>query len=249
MIILPNYRVSDIRKLFAEMFLKKDFTQNKNKTGSLTIEIIGATFIADEDSIFGEINENWIKRESEWYHSQSKNVNDIPGGAPQIWKMVASDKGFINSNYGNLIFSEENFNQFNNCLTQLELDEHSRRATMIYTRPSIQYDYCVDGMSDFICTETVQYFIRDEKLITVVKMRSNDAWAGFRNDLAWQKEVQSLLYDKLLKTYPQLLLGPIIWSVGSLHLYEKQFYLVDNFTKTGNIHISKDNWLLSNSGD
>jgi len=34
-------------------------------------------------------------------------------------------------------------------------------------------------------------------------------------------------------------MGDIIWNVGSLHVYESQFYLLDHFSKTGEIHITK----------
>lgn len=243
MFIMPEENISTVRNLFVELLRTKNFTENKNKTGSKTIELINASFIADEDTIFGDLNEEYVERESQWYHSQSLNVNDIPGGAPKIWQMVSTpEKGEINSNYGWCIFSDANFNQFDKCAEQLEADDQSRRAIMIYTRPSIQNEYNRDGMSDFICTNTVQYFIRDVQLIACVHMRSNDGWAGFRNDLAWQQEVQHMLHERLVQTYPTLEIGPIVWNAGSIHIYERQFYLVDNYEKTGNTHISKDDY-------
>ena len=68
---------------------------------------------------------------------------------------------------------------------------------MIYTRPEIQEDYNQNGMSDFICTNTVQYFVRDDKLISFVNMRSNDVVFGYRNDRAWQLHVQEMLAKDL----------------------------------------------------
>ena len=233
-LIFPSAKVSDIRKGFANLLSSQDFTVNGNKTGSKTIEIIGAKFIADEPTIFGEINHEYIKREEEWYLSMSRNVNDIPGGPPKIWQMVATPDGRINSNYGWCIFSEENFSQFNSCVETLVNDPSSRRAIMIYTRPNIQVEYNTDGMSDFICTNTVQYFIRDNQLISLVSMRSNDAWAGYRNDFAWQKHVSELLLNELKsRGMDNLTLGPIVWDAASLHVYERQFYLVEHFIETG----------------
>jgi thymidylate synthase len=239
---MPSASVDTVRDIFRLLLTKKQFVENKNKTGSKTIEIIGASFIADEDTIFGEVNYDWVHRESQWYHSQSLNVNDIPGGAPQIWKTVADAEGMINSNYGWCIFSKENFNQFDKCVEQLKQDSQSRRAEMIYTRPSIQLEYDLNGRSDFICTEAVQYFIRNDELITVVKMRSNDAWAGYRGDLQWQKEVRQMLIENLLPTYPNLKAGQIIWNAGSLHIYERNFYLVDYYSQFGETHISKSDY-------
>jgi thymidylate synthase len=95
-------------------------------------------------------------------------------------------------------------------------------------------DYIVDGMSDFMCTNAVQYLIRNNKLTAVVQMRSNDGWAGYRNDYAWQKYV----LDKLAVDL-KIEAGDIIWNVGSLHFYEQQFYLIENWYHTGNLDISK----------
>lgn len=225
--IMPNERVADVRELFKKLLSKKIFTENKNKTGSKTVELINATFIADEPAIFGTPNQEWIKRESQWYHSQSLNVNDIPGGPPKIWAMVASTDGLINSNYGWAIFHGENHHQYARCREQLAHDKYSRRAIMIYTRPSMQLEYCTDGMQDFMCTNTVQYLIRDDKLISIVSMRSSDVIFGYKGDWAWQNEVQEKLRIDLLKYYPELTNGPIIWAAGSFHVYERHFHLVD----------------------
>ena len=223
---MPTSTVSDVRKMFIDLLEKGQFTENQNKTGSKTVEIIGASFIADEEAIFGEVNREWVERESRWYHGQSRNVNDIPGGAPQIWKMVATPEGLINSNYGNLIFSTDNFSQFDGCAKQLESDDQSRRAVMIYTRPSMQFEYNTDGMSDFICTNTVQYFIRNNQLVSIVSMRSSDAVFGYKNDYQWQLEVQNMLLTRLKNKYPTLVNGPIIWCAGSIHVYERHFNLI-----------------------
>lgn len=51
---------------------------------------------------------------------------------------------------------------------------------MIYQRPSIWYEYNLDGASDFICTNSVAYYIRDGKLHCSVSMRSNDVVYGYK---------------------------------------------------------------------
>ena len=99
---------------------------------------------------------------------------------------------------------------------------------MIYQRPTMHNDFNVDGMSDFICTNAVQYMVRDNSVHGVVQMRSNDVVFGYRNDYAWQKFV----LDRLVKdlndfgenTYSR---GDITWQVGSLHVYERHFKFID----------------------
>ena len=198
-----------------------------DKTGCKTIEIINAVFEADEDFILRPPNQEYIKREIAWYESQSLNVSDIPGETPAIWKAVSDKNGKINSNYGYLVHSEENYSQYLSVLAELGDNPESRRANMIYTRPAIQMEAFSNGMSDFICTNNVQYFIRDGKLITSVYMRSNDAVFGYNNDLAWQTYVRDCLINDLeTDTYKRYLPGPIYWNVGSLHVYERHFKFI-----------------------
>jgi len=210
-------KVEHIREHFIEELKYGRFVTDK--TGVKTIEMIGACFEADEQTIFGDVNDDYIQRELEWYKSQSLYVDDIPGITPAIWKQVASTEGKINSNYGWAIYSEDNGLQYLNVLDELTKNPNSRRAVMIYTRPTMWSDYNHNGMSDFMCTNAVQYMIRDDQLVAVVQMRSNDVVFGYRNDYAWQWHVANQLSNDLgLKTWPK-----IIWNVGNLHVYERHF--------------------------
>ena len=216
---MSNTYVSDIRSTLYRKLISEEYVTDK--TGVKTIEILNASFIADQPSIIGKVNEDYVQRELEWYKSQSLNVNDIPGETPQIWKMVASDKGEINSNYGWCIYSEENGYQFENVVDELIKNPHSRRANMIYTRPSMHGDYNRDGMSDFMCTNNVQYIIRNDQVHALVYMRSNDAVFGYKNDYAWQKHVLDEVASEIC-----VQAGDIHWNVSSLHIYERHFDLL-----------------------
>jgi thymidylate synthase len=211
--------VDGIRFAFHLELESKNFVQDKS--GVRLLEIVAASFVADEEFIFGLPNNDYICREIEWYESCSRNVNDIPPPVPQIWKAVATPEGLINSNYGWCIYSRSNYQQYDNVHNELKKNPTSRRATMVYNRPSMWYDYNKGGMSDFMCTNAVQYVIRDGKLHAIVQMRSNDAFYGYRNDFAWQRHVLSKLGQDL-----QVPLGDIHWNAGSLHLYEKDFWMV-----------------------
>jgi len=235
------WNINDIRKEFSGLLRNENFTIDK--TGALTVEIIGVQFMAMQPTIFGSVNDDYVKRELQWYESKSLNVNDIPAKVPEIWKKIATPNGLINSNYGWCIWSKENGSQYDGCLRELICNKNSRRAIMIYTRPSMHEDFCKDGMSDFICTNTVQYFIRENSMHAIVSMRSNDAWAGYRNDYAWQLHVlKKLLNDYNRLTESNVDLGHIIWNVGNLHVYSSQFYLIDHFDLTGQHSISKEEY-------
>jgi len=214
------YDINDIRAIFSYNLQQKKFVTLPS--GVKTIEIAPACFLADEPTIFGEPNDDYIARELSWYESQSLNVNDIPGGPPAIWKKVATPGGVINSNYGWAIWSEKNGKQYESVLAELKKDTTSRRGVMIYTRPTMHVDQNAGGMQDFMCTNTVQYLVRDDALDVVVSMRSNDAYHGYRNDWAWQSKVQHRLASDL-----GVGVGNIYWFAGSLHFYESHFHHID----------------------
>ena len=213
-------RVFNIRNQLIQKYRDQDFVTDK--TGVKTIELIGQSFIADEDWIIRKPNYEYIERELEWYESQSLYVEDIPGETPAIWKNVASKHGRINSNYGHLIWSEKNGSQYMNVLTELLNNPNSRRAVMIYNRPSMHTDYYEDDMSDFICTYANTFMIRDGKLISHYLMRSNDAVFGANNDFAWARYVQRKLANEL-----RIEVGDLIWTATNLHVYERHFKFIE----------------------
>lgn len=216
--------ISDIRVEFQRLLLAEEFVIDR--TGCKILEILGAQFYADEDHIFGTPNQNYIERELEWYRSQSLNVNDIAGKTPAIWISTGDDNGNINSNYGWCIWSDENHNQYENVLKDLKDNMYSRRAQMIYTRPEMQEDYKENGKNDFMCTNVTNHFIRNNELVYMVYMRSNDSIFGFMNDLAWHEYVYNRLLIDLREIYPSLVRQHILWSASSLQVYERHFQLI-----------------------
>lgn len=218
--------VSNIREQFNRKLYQKEFVNG-------TIELIGTSFVADQETIFGSVNTDYVNRELDWYLSHSLKVSDIPGGAPKIWNQIASDNGEINSNYGYLAMSEANGSQLANVALHLIQDRFSRRAVAIYTRPTMHDDWNRDGMADFVCTNAVHYLIRDNKLHMVVQMRSNDAIFGYRNDYAWQKFTQLVVIDSLQNRGIEVEPGDIIWNAASLHIYKRHYWLVEEFDRTG----------------
>jgi len=211
--------VSDIRNTLQTMYDKEQFITDK--TGCKTIQILGASFIADEPTIFGKVNQEYIDAEINWYKLGSTNIHDIDyDPTPAAWQYTANNNGEINSNYGRLINSPLYFNQYNNALEELQRNSNSRRATMVYTRPSIWEEYQDNGKNDFICTNAVSFYINSlsSQVDCVVQMRSNDAVYGYKNDYAWHKHILNKLSNDL--GYDS---GLIYWQVQNLHIYERHF--------------------------
>ena len=128
----------------------------------------------------------------------------------------------MNSNYGLLVFGEKYYEQFEHVIQELKTNPDSRRASMIYNRPSIWKEYNENGKNDFICTNAVTYYIRDNKLHATVQMRSNDVIFGYRNDWAWQR----FMMEEVMHELELDELGDMIWQVQNLHVYERHFHLV-----------------------
>lgn len=218
---MKTYSVSDIRQFFIDELNDGAFTIDR--TGQKTIELIGASFLADEPSIFGEPNQDYIDAELQWYESESTNINDIheDKDPPQAWQYAANEHGEINSNYGHLIYGDKFYNQYERALWELDENQDSRRASMIYTRPSIWIEYNENDKNDFICTNSVTYYVRNDELQAVVQMRSNDVVFGYKNDYAWQQTVlENMANDLGIEP------GFITWQVQNLHVYERHFHLV-----------------------
>jgi thymidylate synthase len=224
-------KVNDIREHFKSELKAERFTVDK--TGAKTIEMIGASFLADEPAIFGTVNQEYVNAEIDWYLSGSTNIYDIYNDdrdPPKAWQYCADDYGNINSNYGYLIFDPLFHNQYEMALQELINNTDGRRASMIYTRPSIWIEYSENGKNDFICTNSVTYYIRDGYLHAVVQMRSNDVIFGYKNDYAWQRFILNRLVNDVNLELPpyeeEVIPGDIIWQVQNLHVYERHFDLV-----------------------
>tara|TARA_Y200000002_G_scaffold374019_1_gene374089 strand:- start:1294 stop:1965 length:672 start_codon:yes stop_codon:yes gene_type:complete len=219
--------VSDIRDHFIGELQDEVYTVDRHNMK--TIELIGASFMADEASIFGTPNEEYIQAEIDWYLSGSTNVNDIykwpnypkDKAPPEAWQYTSNDHGEINSNYGKLIFDDKYYRQYDNVVAELRDNPDSRRASMVYQRPSIWVEYGENGKNDFICTNAVTYYIRNDELQSVVQMRSNDVVYGYKNDYAWQQFVMKTLAKDL-----DIEVGFMTWQVQNLHVYERHFNLV-----------------------
>lgn len=226
-------------KVFRELYdLMKveNFVMSGN---TKTVELYGLKMALDPSQPildFGvkRTNEAYCEKELNWYLSMDLSivghVDDI-----KIWQQVADKNGYINSNYGWCVFSDENGDQFNNCIKTLQRDKNSRQALMIYTRPSMHEDCCANGMHDFMCTISNQFLIRDNRLVSIYSIRSNDAVFGFFNDFYWACYIYKQLYQTLALTYPELKYGPMIWFAGSFHVYERHFNLLRDIVEKGKI--------------
>ena len=215
--------VMEIRRLFIndyKLLLSRNETPN-------TIELMGESFIASEDAIFGTPDKDYIRREIAWYESKHHSINKMEPPVPKIWEDIAGVAGYVNSNYGKEIYTFEDRNnstQYKNVVDELKADPYSRRAIMMYAGKTAYRDRNIYGCNDMLCTIYVQCMIRDDMLRYLVNMRSCDVVFGYKNDYPWHRHVaEKLIKDLGLQSYS------ILWHAGSLHIYKKHYKLIDEW--------------------
>lgn len=200
-----------------------------DKTGSLLVELIMPQIrltINDAEDGYVDFNtrkspRKYIEKELDWYDSHELSIDRVKDVA--IWQQCANSDNKINSNYGNLVFSADNFSQFDKAVKTLTNHRESRQGIIIYTRPSIQDEWNYLDGSDFICTNFQHFMIRNGKLICIVNMRSQDVIFGTFSDTPWFFTVYKRMLSELRKTYPALNYGEMIMTYNSFHCYERHF--------------------------
>jgi len=140
-----------------------------------------------------------------------------------MWKKIQLADGAFNSNYGQYIFKEA---QFDWVVSSLIKDPHSRQACMQLLNSSHMYD----ENPDVVCTMGIQFLIRDGRLSMYVNMRSNDAIFGMTNDVFCFAQLHQMVYWALKEKGLDIKLGKYVHRVGSLHVYERHFAMLLKLT-------------------
>ena len=228
-----NITAKEIQPFYKQLYdklVKEDFLVDKS--GCKIVEIIAPRIeLTINKDIDGFVDfeakkspRKYIEQEKEWYDSHELKIDKV--GNVKIWNDCANVDKEINSNYGNLVFSRNNYSQFTHVVETLKKHKDSRQGIIIYTRPSIQLEWNDLGGTDFICTNFQHFFIRNNKLQCVVSMRSNDSIFGTMNDLPWFFAVYKRMMEALKGTYPELKYGKIVFIPNSFHCYERHFDLL-----------------------
>src|SRR5690606_4963573 len=113
------------------------------------------------------------------YLSKSNNLDFIKYYIPPYHK-ASDDKVTIHGGYGPRLFNMNgHINQVDNIINLLKTNPSSRRAVIQLFDAEDLLNY----HSDIPCTNTLQFTIRDDKLIMMTSMRSNDAFLGLPHDI------------------------------------------------------------------
>lgn len=170
----------------------------------------------------------YVAREFLWFLTGDRFDVRMAKYAP-IWKACIGYDGGINSNYGQYLFRPNTIiAPFYNALDKLQMD--SRRCWI----PIFQTEHQNFGEEhgDYPCTTGMGFRINGDELQMNVHMRSQDLYWGAANDepVCYLLQLLALAY---LREYAgkQLVAGPIVHSIDSLHIYERHFKKAIDLTK------------------
>jgi thymidylate synthase len=160
-----------------------------------------------------------------WYLSGSNDAQFIDYYIPGYASDFSDDGGkSIYGGYGPRLFNMRGVDQVKNVIQLLKRNPVSRRAVV----QLFNAEDLVSRFSDIPCTCTLQFLIRDEKLILITHMRSNDAFIGLPHDIFCFTMFQELVANAL-----SVELGSYMHLVGSLHIYEDKFDEANAFIAEG----------------
>jgi thymidylate synthase len=170
-------------------------------------------------------------KELAWYFSGERESYFIRNAA-KLWEQQQNSDDTLNSNYGFLVFYQKQKHPSlgNVCMPpfdwawkSLSLDKDSRRAVINYNTG--QYNF-LDN-KDYICTQHQAFYIRGNKLLCYVALRSSDAIYGLPYNMVWWRTVYQMMMFRLKPFYPELEQEEIIVTIYSAHIYKRHYDLVD----------------------
>lgn len=190
-------------------------------------------WIADQDSMIGKVNADWVRRELDWFYSGSDRLVDMEGPVPALFQACAGVDGKVNSAYGYILFGEGDRLPKPPTLfyrvvdTFLREGKGTRHAVAIISDRDIHALARYNGRNDFICTNALNFMIdADDQLHIIAQMRSMDAVFGYRADYSMWNTLMDFLLSALENTYPELTRGNITFQVANLHVYPRHFSLL-----------------------
>jgi len=165
-------------------------------------------------------NREYAEAEWQWYLSGMPNIKmlgEIYGKIPPIWKRMANEQGYVNSNYGYQWERGGNhISQLDYVVDLLKNHKHTRQAAISIYDGKEHPDY----KTDTPCTYAVQFTNVENRLNMCVTMRSNDLWYGFCNDQYCFSKLQELVCKRT-----GLDMGSYFHFAHNLHIYSDKLGL------------------------
>lgn len=208
--------------------------QNQELTGANqnTKELIGVNFILSKPWLKKfEMLEFLFKDEAQKIEQYCKQEildrvdrNRLnPGNSYKIrmdlWQKLMSkrDDGKFDYTYSERINYEA---QLDNAIDALKDDIHSRRAMIMIFQPEDTME-SVGFQTRIPCSISYQFLIRNNKLMVLYYIRSNDYFKHFAIDIWLTHAIQDYVCQQLQEVYPGLKVGSLNYYAGSFHAYNE----------------------------
>lgn len=159
-----------------------------------------------------------------WYLNGKNDLETMEYYSRMMGKF-SDDGKTLNSAYGYRMFGDHpqiGFNQWKEVVERLREDRDSRQAIIHLHTPNNK------PTKDEVCTLSLQFLIREDRLDMVVNMRSNDIVWGFTYDVFNFTTFQELMANEL-----QVEVGTYYHNAASMHIYEKDYYLLESLNYFG----------------
>lgn len=170
------------------------------------------------DGINRKLSKKLISMEALQLISQTSYVERTIKALPNMANFL--DGGAFHGAYGPRIG-----NQLVAVVEKLKKDPYTRQAVVTIWNPQLD-NFNVSTPRDIPCTTMLQFFVREDKLVMHVTMRSNDAWWGTPHDWGQFSQLQLALANVL-----SIEAGDYYHHVVSFHLYERNIDDIDTLTK------------------
>jgi len=162
--------------------------------------------------------------EMAWYFSASANDPRMESYS-SFWKTIKNKEiPYYYSNYGRYFYNEKQFEYVINSLLE---DKDSRQACIILNNKDIM----MSNSKDKVCTYSVSFRIRENKLNMSINMRSNDFIFGTCIDYFQFTILYELIFNFLKEKYSDLSFGTYFHKVDSFHIYERHFHIMEEIVK------------------
>ena len=148
-----------------------------------------------------------------WYKRGDREDYSILGFFDEYKRCLDTTHIKFNSNYGFYAYTKGGLDK---CVIELERNQASRHAMFCINNNEAMSDLSIDKL----CTNTIQFFIRDLTLHMVVQMRSSNFITLLPYDAFMFSVFYIEVYRRLLCKYPRLLCGQIYMQVASLQLFK-----------------------------
>lgn len=208
--------------------------QNKELTGENqnTKELVGVNFIISKPSLgkkdmlkflFKDEADNIEEYCKQEFLDRINREGLNPGNSYKVrldlWQSLMSKKDGEKFDY---TYSERiNYcHQLDNAIAALKDDIHSRRAMIMIFKPEDTMES--SGFATRIpCSIDYQFLIRNNKLMVLYHIRSQDYFKHFAIDIWLANAMQEYMVEQLKDTYPNLKVGSLNYYCGSFHAYNE----------------------------